>query len=204
MGSELIQLLEQEAGVEKDKVLAEARRRAEEVLAAARKDAEEILAAAHQRAQHERVQARTRAASAASLRAAALLLETKDKAIQQVFERAAAELTRAVEDPTRRRTMLRHLLAEAVQGIVTQGATLEVPPGDAAAVQEACRALHLSVEVRESPEVHDGVRLTAADRRVSIENTVASRLARTRSTLVSRVAEILWGGMRPASGAPGR
>ena len=193
MGSELIQLLEQEARVEKDKVLADARTRAEEIVAAARKDAEEILASTRRRLESERTQARTRAASAASLRAAALMLEAKDQAIQQVFERATAELKRASEDPARRRAMLQHFLSEAVQGIVTQGATLEVPPGDGEAAKDVVRTLHLSLEIRESPDVSGGVRLTTADRRIAVENTIASRLGRTRSALVSRVAEILWG-----------
>jgi vacuolar-type H+-ATPase subunit E/Vma4 len=41
--------------------------------------------------------------------------------------------------------------------------------------------------------VSGGVRLTSEDRRIIIENTVASRLSRARTALVSRVAEILWG-----------
>ncbi|HKV43874.1 MAG TPA: V-type ATP synthase subunit E [bacterium] len=193
MGSELIQLLEQEARAEKDKVLEEARRRAAEILAAARKDAEEVLSSSRKGLEDERVQARTRAASAGSLRAGALLLEAKDQAIQEVFARAAEELERASRDPARRRAILQRLLAEAVQGIETPGATLEVPPGDADAAREACRTLHLSVEVRESPDVRGGVRLTTKDRRIAVENTVASRLNRTRSILISRVAETLWG-----------
>jgi vacuolar-type H+-ATPase subunit E/Vma4 len=194
MSSELIQLLEQEARVEKDKVLGEARARAEEILAAAHGDAEEILAAARRRQENERAQARTRASSAASLRAAALLLEAKDKAIQEVFARAANELKRASEDPARRRAMLRNLLEEAAKGLTTQGATLEVPPGDGEAAREVCRALGLSLEIQESPDVIGGVRLSTEDRRITVENTVASRLKRTRSALISRIAETLWGG----------
>lgn len=194
MSSELIQLLEQEARVEKDKVLGEARARAEEILAAAHGDAEEILAAARRRQENERAQARTRASSAASLRAAALLLEAKDKAIQEVFARAADELKRASEDPARRRAMLRNLLEEATKGLTTQGATLEVPPGVGEAAREVCRALGLSLEIQESPDVIGGVRLSTEDRRITVENTVASRLKRTRSALISRIAETLWGG----------
>jgi len=41
--------------------------------------------------------------------------------------------------------------------------------------------------------VSGGIRLTSDDGRVTVENTVASRLARTRSALISRVAERLWG-----------
>jgi V/A-type H+-transporting ATPase subunit E len=193
MGSELMQLLEREARVEKDRVLEEARRRAEEIRSAARREAEETLATARLRLEQARQQAKTRAQSAASLRAAALLLEAKDRAIRQVFERASAEIDRAVADPARRRALLRRLLEEAAQGLPTEGAALEVPPGDADAAREAARALGLALEVRESPEVRGGLRLTTRDRRIVVENTVASRLARTRSALVSRIAEILWG-----------
>jgi vacuolar-type H+-ATPase subunit E/Vma4 len=193
MGSELIQLLEQEARVEKDKVLGDARRGVEEILTAARNDAEEIVTSTHRRVESERTQARTRAASAASLRAAALMLDAKDKAIQQVFDRATAELRRVSEDPPRRQTMLRHFLTEAVQGIATQGATLEVAPGDAEAAKDVCRTLQLPLEIRASPDVSGGVRLTTEDHRIAVENTIASRLSRTRAALVSRVAEILWG-----------
>ncbi|HTD46464.1 MAG TPA: V-type ATP synthase subunit E [bacterium] len=193
MGSELARLLEGEARVEKDKVLAEARARAEELLAAARKDAEELAGATRRRLENERAQAKTRAASAASLKAAAMLLEAKDTAIQAVFDRAAAELKRMSEDPARRRAMLRTLLTEAAQGLETQGGTLDVPPGDAGIAQEVAKAMGLSVEIRETPEVIGGVRLTTRDRRIMVENTLASRLSRARAALVSRVAGTLWG-----------
>ncbi len=193
MGSELARLLEGEARVEKDKVLAEARARTEELLVAARKDAEELAAATRRRLENERAQAKTRAASAASLKAAAMLLEAKDKAIQAVFDRAAAELKRMSGDPARRRALLRNLLTEAAQGLETQGGTLDVPPGDAGIAQEISKEMGLSVEIRENPEVIGGVRLTTRDRRVMVENTLASRLSRARAALVSRVAETLWG-----------
>jgi vacuolar-type H+-ATPase subunit E/Vma4 len=193
MGSELMQLLEREARVEKDRVLGDARRRVEEIRTVAARQAEEIVATTRVRVEQEREQARTRAQSAASLRASALLLEAKDGAIRQVFERAAAEIERAAADPGRRRGLLRRLLEEAAQGIATEGATLEVAPGDVDAARDAARALHLPLEIRENAEVRDGVRLISKDRRIVVENTVASRLERTRSALVSRVAEILWG-----------
>ena len=193
MGSELMQLLEQEARVEKDRALEEARRQADEIRTAARREAEEALAGTRLRLEAEQRQAATRAGSAASLRAAALLLEAKDQAIQQVFERAVAQIARVDEDPARHRALLHHLLEEAAHGIDTRGATLEVPPGDAEAAADAARTLNLAVEIRENPEVRGGLRLTTEDRRIVVENTVESRLNRTRSTLVSRIADVLWG-----------
>ena len=140
-----------------------------------------------------RAQGRTQAASAASLQAAALLLQAKDEAIQSVFARAAEELERIGKDPARRRGLFRQLIEEAAQGLPTKGGILEVAPGDAEAAKDVCKDLGLAVEVRETPEVSGGIRLTTEDRRITVENTVASRLSRARTALVSRVAEILWG-----------
>ncbi len=193
MSSELLRLLEQEAQSERDKALGEARARAEQIVASARQEAEAIRAEHRRRAEGERTQIRTQAASAASLRAAALLLQAKDEAIQAVFARATDELKRVSEDPARRRKLLRHLIEEAAEGLPANRAILEVAPGDAAPAKAVCRELGLAVEVRETPEASGGIRLTTEDRRITIENTVASRLSRTRSSLVSRVAETLWG-----------
>jgi len=193
MSSELAKLLEREAQAEKDRALAESQARAQQIVAEARKAAEETLADSRRRLDSERAQILARGTSTASLRAAALVLEAKDKAIQAVFARATEALARISEDPVRRRAMLRNLIAEAARGIPTQRATLEVPPGDAEAAAEASRALGLDFAIKENPQVSGGIRLTSDDGRVTVENTVASRLARTRSALISRVAETLWG-----------
>lgn len=193
MSSELAKLLEREAQAEKDRALAESQARAQQIVAEARKAAEETLADSRRRLDSERAQILARGTSTASLRAAALVLEAKDKAIQAVFARATEALARISEDPVRRQAMLRNLIAEAARGIPTQRATLEVPPGDAEAAAEASRALGLDFAIKENPQVSGGIRLTSDDGRVTVENTVASRLARTRSALISRVAERLWG-----------
>lgn len=193
MGSELLNLLEREAQAEQDKGLAEARARAEEITATARREAEEIIAANQRRLEAEAVQARTRATSTASLRAAALILAAKDEALRKVFEQAEAELRAAAAHPARRRAMLREFLREAAQGFPPGRAVVEVAPGDPQVVQEVCRELGLDLEVRESGQVSDGVRLVSPDGRAVVENTLPSRLARARREMVSRVAEILWG-----------
>lgn len=192
MGTQLIQLLEQEARVEKDQVLNEAQAKAQEIAAAAARDADEIDAEARRRVDAEETQARARAASTASLRAAALVLAAKDEAIREVFEQAEADLRRAAGDPQRRGTVLRTLLREAAQDLGGGRVTVDVARGDVPAVQEACRELGLDAEVRQAPDVADGVRVASADGRVVVENTLASRLARARREMVSRVAETLW------------
>jgi V/A-type H+-transporting ATPase subunit E len=194
MESELIDLLEQEARTEKDKVLAEARARAADTVASARREADEIVAASRRRAEEERAQARARAASTASLRSAGLVLAAKDGAIRTVFEQAERDLRAAVANPTRRRAMLRAFLREAAGGLQGGRAVVEVPPGDGEAVRDASREVGLDVEVRGTPQVSDGVRVVSPDGRAAVETTMPSRLARARREMVSRVAEILWGG----------
>ncbi len=129
MGSELTHLLEKEARTETDAVLAEARARADEILAAARREAEEIAAATRHRLDGERAQARARATSTASLRAAAVVLAAKDESIRKVFAQAEAELKKAAADPARRRSMIRNLLEEAAQGAHPAGSQGAHPAG---------------------------------------------------------------------------
>ncbi len=192
MGSELRQLLEQEAQAEQDRALAEARTRAEEIIAAARREAEEIVASGRRRADDERTQGLVRVTSTASLRAAALVLAAKDEAIRKVFEQAEADLRSGAADPKRRRAMLLGLVREAMRGVAGGRVLVVASPGDVEAVRDACRELGLDAEVRESPDVADGIRLATPDGRAVVENTVPSRLARARREMVSRVAEILW------------
>jgi V/A-type H+/Na+-transporting ATPase subunit E len=193
VGSELLNLLEQEARVEQDKILAEARAKADDILAAARREAEDVVTATQRRLETEADQARTRAASTASLRASALVLAAKDEALRKVFEQAEAELRAAAADAARRRMMLRVFLREAAQGLPPGRSIAEVAPGDVSVVQDLCRELRLDLDVRASNDVRDGVRLVSEDGRAVVENTLASRLARVRREMVSRVAEILWG-----------
>jgi len=193
MGSELSQLLQQEARAEKDKALADGRARAEEMVAGARRDAEETLAAGRRRLETERGQAAARAASTASLRAAALILAAKDEAIRGVFQQAEASLRASVDDPARWPAILRGLLREAARGVSGTRVVVEVAPPDAEATRAAAGELGLDVDVREATGVRDGVRLASPDGRAVVENMIPGRLARARRELVSRVAEVLWG-----------
>jgi len=188
-----MRLLEQEVHAEVDGVLAEARGRADEIVAAARRAADETVAEARRQVERRRIETHSRAASAAKLRAAALILQTKDEAIRGVLDDAEAAARDALRDPARRRAVLRAFLEEASQALGKGQVTVEVPPDDGPAVVEACGALGMGAEVREGLDVEDGIRVVSADRRAVIENTLTSRLARVRHGLATRVASVLWG-----------
>lgn len=192
MKSELIAILEKEAASEIERVLTEAREQAQRVVAEAEADAEAIRTTAAQRADAERKTAQTRAQSAAQLKAASLVLQAKDAAIGEVFEKAHADLVKTAHDRAGYQHLLRALIKEAAAEL-SGPLVIEANPADADAARAAARELGLDAEVKPSPDVSGGVVLQTADGRFTVQNTLASRLERVKPVLVTEVANLLWG-----------
>jgi len=192
MSSELVAILERESAAEVARILEEGRARAEQITADARRAAQEQLAAARARVEHERRAAMARAGSAAQVRAAALVLQAKDRALAEVFTQAEEELRRVAQDRTRYPAVLRALIREAAAGL-SGHIVVEVHPDDRDLARQAVRDLGLDAEVTPSADVSGGARVATADRRFTVENTLASRIERVRPLLASEVAALLWG-----------
>ncbi|MBI4279737.1 MAG: hypothetical protein HY660_14905 [Armatimonadetes bacterium] len=193
MSSELIDLLEREANAERDRLLAEARQQAEEMVKTAAAEAERVRAAAKQRLEGELRTARIKAQSTAQLQAASLVLRTKDDVLSTVFSRAEEKLRRTIEDRDRYARMLRVLIKEGAAGL-SGGLTVEVAERDLPLAQAAARDLGIDAEVRGSPGINVGTRVTSGDGRFVVDNTLASRLARAKPALMAEVARVLWEG----------
>jgi V/A-type H+-transporting ATPase subunit E len=192
MGSELIDLLEREAEAERQRLLAEARERAERLVQEAQADAQALLEAQRRRLAAAVEAARVRARGVAQLRATSRVLEAKDQQLEEVFRRAAAQLERVVQDPDRYGRILRGLLREAAEGF-NGPVVVECAERDAAAVEAAARELGLhAVQVRTDPSLREGVRVRSEDGRFVVENTLSSRLQRARQLLLAEVADVLW------------
>lgn len=192
MKSELVAILEKEAAAEAERVLREARAQAEQIAAAARKEAESVLDAARRSVEAERKAAQTRAQSAAQLRAASLVLQAKDAAIAEVFEKAHAELARVGRDREVYPRLLKALITEA-SAELSGRLIIEANPADVDAARRAVRELGLDVEVKGSADVSGGVVVSTTDGRFVVENTLASRLERVKPVLATEVANLLWG-----------
>lgn len=193
MSSELVAILEHESQAEIERILTEARARAEQVTAEARASAAAQLEAARARTAVERTAAMARAGSAAQVRAAALVLQAKDRAMAEVFTRAASELGKVPRDPRRYAAALQALVREAAAGLGTGRVIVEVHPDDRDLATQVVRDLGLDAEVATAPGVSGGARVSTADRRFVVENTLASRIKRVRPVLASEVAQLLWG-----------
>ncbi len=192
MTSELVAILEKEAAAEIERVLAEARAKAEQIGVQAQEDARALLAAQRQRMDAERKAAQARAQSAAQVKAAALVLQAKDQAIAGVFTSAEAELARVPQDKARYGTVLRGLIREAAGGLPGR-ITVEVSPRDLDLARQAVRELKLDAEVKAVDDISGGVRAVSDDGRFSVENTLASRVERVRALLAPEIASLLWG-----------
>lgn len=195
MKSELISILEKEAAAETERILAEARAQAEQITVEARKEAEAIREAARQRAEAERKAGQTRAQSAAQLKASSLVLQAKDSAIAEVFEKAHAELARVGRDRTVYLRLLRALMKEASSELAGR-LIIEVDAADVDAARRAATDLGLDADVRTSGDVSGGVVISTTDGRFTVQNTLASRLERVKPVLATEVANLLWGARR--------
>lgn len=192
MSSELVAMLEKESAAEIERILSEARARAEQIAAEARRAADERLAAARAQVEHERKAAVARATSAAQVRAAALVLQAKDAALAEVFTRAEEELVKVTQDRGRYVAVLRGLLKEAASGFNGR-IVVEAHPDDRDLIRQAVKELGLDAEVAAAEDVRGGVRVSTADRRFVVENTLASRIERVKPVLATDVAAMLWG-----------
>lgn len=192
MSSELIALLEQEAAAERERVLTEARQQAEEIRAAAQAEARRVVEAQREQQVAALRAARVRAQSTAQLQAQALVLEQKDQAIVEVFRRAEQALGNVVGDRARYANVLERLIAEGIQGFPGH-VVIETHPDDADLARSATKRQRVDAEVRSADGVRGGVRLVSADGRYVVLNTLPSRLAQARPTLVPEVARVLWG-----------
>ncbi len=192
MASELIDLLEREAEAERQRLLAEARQRADQVRQQAEAEAQALLDAQRRRVAAAVEAARVRARGVARLRATSAVLEAKDAVLEEVFRRAQEELARVSQDPARYGSLLRGLLREAAEGFGGP-VVVECAEQDVRAVEAAARELGIPVvQVRPDSQLRGGVRVLSEDGRFVVENTLASRLERARQMLLGEVADILW------------
>lgn len=192
MTSELVAILEKEAAAEIERVLAEARAKAEQIGAQAHEEAQSFLDAQRQRMDAERRTAQVRAQSAAQVKAAALILQAKDQAVAEIFTSAEAELARVVQDKARYGAVLRGLIREAAGGLSGR-ISVEANPRDLDLVRQAVRELKLDAEVKAADDVTGGIRLISDDGRFIVENTLTSRVERVRALLAPEIAALLWG-----------
>lgn len=190
--SDLSALLEREAGVEIEAIVAEARSHASTLVAAAQAEAEQLLAQRRRTAELQREATLVRAHSAAQLEASALKLRAQHAAVRAVFDAARERLGAIAADAPRYGGVLAELLEEAVEAVgVGEVAAIRVARSDVAAARAAVAKLGWSLVVEPDDGVALGVRVVSK-RRSAVENTLGARLAALEGELAADVSRVLF------------
>lgn len=192
----LLDVITEEGSAEAQRVLAAATAEAARLRADAATEAGAIV--------RNRVEARRRelAADFGRRRAAARqasrrrVFEARDRLLAKVRESATAMLPAALLGPGGR-PQVAALLDEAWQYLPPGGAVVRCQPGLGSVVQ-SCVAGRPNVEVMEDPSVHAGLRIASQDGRLTVDNTLETRLARSWEALAAELLAKL-GSERPRS-----
>lgn len=186
-----------EARVESDELRAAAQAAADAIRVTAEQDAararEAILAQARQDVERLRGQSQ----ATAQLDARARGLEHREKLLQQVFDRAAAQLPQVVRRSDYQNVAGR-LLREAVSQLYVREAVVRADPSTQKtltkeALAQVSSELGVELSVGAPLEKGTGVVVETPDGHLHFDNTLENRLARMRAPLRAAVYHVLMG-----------
>ncbi len=197
--SNLREILQEEALAEVNKILAEANSRADTLISEAKSKASERVEAYRKKAEAELRTAARRAKSASELTVSIARIRARGEEIALVREKVLAGLGEISGKPAFRE-ILEALAEEAVKA-VQEPETLIVHPDDRDKLSAWAKQKELALQT--DPGLHLGVRIVARGGQRSVENSLPQRLQRGWETLVSGVAQQLWGESHRDAGGNG-
>ena len=186
----LLEALAKEAQEEQQTLLAQARAEAQEIIEKAHREAREFKEDRRAAAESEMASERLRVLGGANLRAADLLLRTKEALLAKAFEDALVELGKRMEGRDGDRLLLK-LIEEALPDLGEPFA-LEVSLEDLGVVQAFLKERNLQAEVRANAGIRHGAKLVSGDGRLVILNTFDARMERAGTRLRVEVGKLLF------------
>lgn len=185
-----MEALAKEAQEERQTLLAQARAEAQEIIEKAHREAREFKEDRRAAAESEMASERLRVLGGANLKAADLLLRTKEALLAEAFEDALVELGKRMEGRDGDRLLLK-LIEEALPDLGEPFA-LEVSLEDLGVVQAFLKERNLQAEVRANAGIRHGVKLVSGDGRLVILNTFDARMERAGTRLRVEVGKLLF------------
>jgi len=186
--SKLRDVLQEEALVEIDKVLAGANSRAETLVAEAKSKASERVEAYRKKAEVELRVAIRRAESAAELKVSTARMKARGEVIGLVRKGVLAGFEEIAGRPGYDKIL--EALAEEAMKAAEAPEALVVHPNDEAKVSGW--AEQKGLQLRTDPSLYLGVRIVVRGGQRSVENSLLERFERAWETLASDVAQRLW------------
>jgi vacuolar-type H+-ATPase subunit E/Vma4 len=186
----LKQFLEQEAEAAIRILRAETDKAVAAELAPAQRAAAAILEDGERHGAARRSRAKAVAMDQARVRKIEITHRVREEMIQAAFDEAKRLLADRIHQPPCRRAMIRRLLFEALGLVGDHPTAIEVAPGDAETVNEACRNLKIDADVRENERIGTGVQVISTN--IVVDNSIDSRFRKARVKLIGSVAAILF------------
>jgi vacuolar-type H+-ATPase subunit E/Vma4 len=200
----LIAGIEEEASVEAELILSEARKYAEERLAEAKRHAQSIIEEAQRKAEAQASIARSRVLAGLKTEIKRKSMRIRESIVQDVIEKAKNEIRAMVSKPGYRE-VLQNWIVESAIGLGADSAVVNASAGERALIDEALlerakeRVKELTereVELRlstDQPLSRQGVVLTAADGKTAYNNQVEARFLRFHPRIRKLIYEKLFG-----------
>ncbi|MBI5788487.1 MAG: hypothetical protein HZA78_06515 [Candidatus Schekmanbacteria bacterium] len=178
----ILEVIQEQIGLAREKILQAASQQANEILQKAEfevKRLNEVIA------EKKKIQAKTTQIKCVS----PLVLNVKQEGMTQVFDSALKELNNLRSQPNYAQ-VLEKLMAEAYSGF-TGTVDIFVNPADVAAAKSIAAKLNIAGNVQAKDSIIAGVSISQNDL-VANHNTFASRISKVRIMLSGKVAGVLY------------
>ena len=199
----LVSGIEADAKGEAEKLLDDARKRADEKREYTAKKVESILAEAHENAKEQAETARQKILSDADLEIKRRFLRLRNTLIQQIQQRVENRLNSIIDEPGYRNVLI-NWITEAAVGLGADSAKVNASEKELALIDEELlnevtqkvrnqtgKEIKLTIS-DERPLKSQGMVLTTADGRVAFNNQVKARLSRKQREIIIMIYEKLF------------
>ena len=188
---DMLKALEEEGRAECERILSQAKARADQIIKEAEQEGTSIKQAHMVKAEALLKSERSKILNEASFTVKKAVIQAKDSLISKVFDRIS-ERVQKIRESSEYREVFRKLASEALAN--TQGKiVISVDKRDEDIAKSILKDLGADYELRTDLECGGGLAVTTVDGRITFVNTLDSRLDKARAVLKPDVASILFG-----------
>jgi vacuolar-type H+-ATPase subunit E/Vma4 len=200
----LISGIEKDAKQEAEKIISEAEKRAEELTSHTEKQVRSIRKEAEEKAQVQSEAVTKKVLSGVEIEIKRKTLHMKEKIFSEILGRVKEEFVKRMQKPEYRDILL-DWIVEAAVGLGAEEAEVSVSKGESGLVDaqflkkaekraEKISGKKVGLKLsNDSPELRQGVVLTAADGRTAFNNQVSTRLLRKQREIRDMIYRELFG-----------
>lgn len=189
----LLKTMEKEALEERQKLEEASRKQVQEIKEATEKEVGRLRQKAFDSVDERLRLERSRRLARAEQEARSSLLLARQNIIEGVLAEVENSVLRSRQDETLYPTLFRKTLQEALEELEGE-VILKVHPSDRTLCQEIMGGKGRDYRIEEDGDISGGVILKGPEGRISVYNTLQSRVKKARERAIAEVARVLFGG----------